>query len=194
MCLVTLGCGFPSFHFCNLWVTQKPLPGGFPWKGLWQHLLRMGGLCDSLSQCLLCVTFCPQSQGPDSHCSFWPCTVSGLGFEKPHSLSAASTWGCLGPFLSYSDESMRSYFMQGPASFNSCTTRKGSPKWPFCGGFNSTGPLMTWGCWQVDLLWSCQCTWHRERLVKCCWCEWRHHPYLCSLRIIYSLSVNFADT
>lgn len=144
MCLVTLGCGFPSFHFCNLWVTQKPLPGGFPWKGLWQHLLRMGGLCDSLSQCLLCVTFCPQSQGPDSHCSFWPCTVSGLGFEKPHSLSAASTWGCLGPFLSYSDESMRSYFMQGPASFNSCTTRKGSPKWPFCGGFNSTGPLMTW--------------------------------------------------
>lgn len=27
--------------FCNLWVTQKPLLGGFPGKGPWQHRLRM---------------------------------------------------------------------------------------------------------------------------------------------------------
>lgn len=139
---------------------------------------------DWLSPCLLCHLL-PAVSG--SGFSLRLLTLHSVGRAwalESHSLSSASTWGCLCSFAPectrgflscLSGESLRSYFMQDPAIFIPCTTRE-SPKWPFCGGFISAGPL--WWLGVVSRLISfessapyCRCIWHRERLVKCCWCE-----------------------
>lgn len=145
--LTDLSCRLP-FMFCNLWVTQKPLLGGFSGKGLCQHLLRMEELWQ-LSPCLLCVTSCPQSRSEFS-LRLLPLHSVGPGPRKATASALLPPEDVCVPlprvyprfsFLDFQEKVWGLILCRIQLYSSPVLLERESPKWPFCGSFNSAGPL-----------------------------------------------------